>query len=585
MGFPPSSVRSRALVGVLLASLAAGLAVAATPSSSASAAAPRVAGLWVRPVPGALAAPFVAPRSRYGAGHRGADLVAPVGTPVRAANEGEVTFAGSVAGSLHVVVSHAGGLRTSYSFLASVAVRRGQHVARGQVVGTAGGGTGDHAGVLHLGLRLGDTYLDPMVLFRPTDLSRLIRLVPADEPAQAGFDPPAVEQRALAASLHLPAVTPAATTRDDDASPLDVLGDVWSGVDTVARTAAAPLRAEAEVLGRAAAWVWHSSVAAPIVADETAMAERLLAWARSRTDCTEDASQPASGGGSGHRAMTVAGIDSSTDPRTGTALALDTTRLGYRAGEVASYSYAPDGGPYTRDQTWSDLHRAALGLADQLRALQRAEPGREVDLIAHSQGGVVVAEFLAHVYDAADPSLPPLGSVVTLSSPLQGAPAATAVERVRSTTAGRSVLDGVDGVAAGAVPPTGATSTRQLAEGSPLIHGLRTTPIPEQMDVTSIGGADDVVVPADHIGLPGAHAVTVDPAGITDHSAIVRDPRALDAARLALEDRPLPCVDVVTGVRGAVEPVVISRAEHTAGDAGRLAGQAADEATSEGGSR
>ena len=36
-------------------------------------------------------------------------------------------------------------------------------------------------------------------------------------------------------------------------------------------------------------------------------------------------------------------------------------------------------------------------------------------------------------------------------------------------------------------------------------------------------------------------------------------------ARLALEQRPLPCVGIAAGVRGAVEPVVISRAERTAG--------------------
>ena len=128
------------------------------------------AGAWLRPVSGAVARPFVEPRSRYGAGHRGADFVAPPGTPVRAANAGEVSFAGSVAGSLHVVVAHPGGLRTSSSFLATVAVRRGQRVARGDVVGTAGGGTGDHAGVLHFGLRVGDRYVDPMapVRRRPT---------------------------------------------------------------------------------------------------------------------------------------------------------------------------------------------------------------------------------------------------------------------------------------------------------------------------------------------------------------------------------------------------------------------------------
>src|SRR5664279_2607007 len=199
MGFRPPSLRCRALA--LAGMLTIGYVVAGTVAAEA-AAEPALPGAWVRPVPGPVAAPFVAPRSVYGAGHRGVDFVAGAGTPVHAANAGEVTFAGSVAGSRHVVVTHPGGLRTSYSFLATVAVRQGQPVGRGVVVGTAGGGSGDHAGVLHFGLRVGDRYVDPMVLFAPADRSRLIRLVPADEPARSGFDPPAVEGRSLAASLH-----------------------------------------------------------------------------------------------------------------------------------------------------------------------------------------------------------------------------------------------------------------------------------------------------------------------------------------------------------------------------------------------
>src|SRR6185312_12906948 len=138
---------------------------------------------WLRPVDGAVVHPFEAPASVYGAGHRGADLAATPGTAVLAANDGVVSFAGSVAGTLHVTITHAGGLRTSYSFLASVAVRRGQSVARGDVVGTAGGTGPDHDGtVLHLGLRVGDRYVDPMQLFHPSDLTKLVHLVPADAP-------------------------------------------------------------------------------------------------------------------------------------------------------------------------------------------------------------------------------------------------------------------------------------------------------------------------------------------------------------------------------------------------------------------
>lgn len=561
------------------------LAAVVVPRSTAAAAeTPLVGGAWIRPVDGRVAQPFVAPRSRYGAGHRGVDFAASPGTPVRAANAGEVTFAGSVAGALHVVIAHGGGLRTSSSFLTTISVRRGQHVARGQVVGTAGAGTGEHAGVLHFGLRIGDVYVDPMLLFAPADLTRLIRLIPVDAPTQVGLDPPTLEARDLAAALHLPQGIPGVAPSDGGRG-----GGVWDRLgDVVGGTAAmltASVRAHATPMATGAGFLWRQATRVPPVADGVAAANRLWSWLQSRGDCVEDTAAPPGGGGSGHLVLTVAGINSATDPKTGRALDLDTTRLGYHRGEVESYSYAPDGGPYGREDTWRRIRASAEALRTQLRAMQRAHPGREVDLVAHSQGGVVVTEFLLHHFDAGDPTLPPLGTVVTIASPLRGAPAASAAARVRESGSGRAALDALDHAAGGALPPTGVASTRELAEGSELIRGVARSPLPEQVDLTTIGGADDVVVPADHASRPGARSVTVDPAGVADHTGILRDPGALDAVRLALEGRGVPCVGVATGVRGAIEPVVISRAEHTAGVVGGVIGDAVDAASGRGGGR
>jgi murein DD-endopeptidase MepM/ murein hydrolase activator NlpD len=141
------------------------------------------AGPWQHPVPGVLVRHFEPPACRFCAGHLGVDYRAAPGTIVGAAGAGTVSFAGSVGGTLHVVVlhahPHAHALRTSYSFLESVSVRRGQRVRIGQTVGTAGGTGRNHGGdVVHFGLRLGDEYLDPMLLFRPPDLTRAVHLAP-----------------------------------------------------------------------------------------------------------------------------------------------------------------------------------------------------------------------------------------------------------------------------------------------------------------------------------------------------------------------------------------------------------------------
>jgi hypothetical protein len=167
---------------------------------------------------------------------------------------------------------------------------------------------------------------------------------------------------------------------------------------------------------------------------------------------------------------------------------------------------------------------------------------------------------------------------------LQGTPAAGAARRLRSTRSGSAVLDAVESRGGGA-PRTRSTAARQLAPGSRFVRALAGSPLPEQIDLTAFGAVDDVVVPADHTGRADARTVTVDPAGTSDHRRILDDPRSVDAVRLALEGLGAPCVGIVDGVRGAVEPVVISRAERTGGSVGRTVGRAADAITERTGGR
>ncbi len=551
-------------VALVVASLTV---VVPTAHASADASSP-----WIRPVPGRVVRPFVAPKARYGAGHRGADLAAAPGTPVLAAGAGRVAFAGPVGGTLHVVVEHSGGLRTSASFLATVAVRVGQTVAPGTVVGTAGGIGPEHAvGVVHFALRVRDEYVDPMRLFAALDLTKAVHLAPLhDQPAQRGLDPPAAEARDLAQALRIPQRIPGLEPEPEPSlwdQATGALGDTFSGAMDVGA-----------FLGRPLVLTWRtiakSTPLGPALEDLHSMASRFVEYVQSRADCTNPKAAVAGpgGGGSGHLLFAVGGINSHTDTRTGATFGLDTNALGYRRGEVGWFSYRPGGGPYRAADTWTDLVAQGHRLRDQLRAFARAHPGREVDLVAHSQGGVVVDAFLELAYDPSDPTLPPLGTVVTLASPHQGAPLAEVAADVRASPSGRALLDGAEDLAGGAIPPSGGTSTRQLDPRSALMRRLRSRDLPDQMDLTSLAGIDDGVVPAPSTTKRDARSVTTDPAGLGDHSAIVHDRRAMTAARLALEQRPPACVGWAEGVRGAVEPVLIRRVELTAG---RAVGRAA----------
>jgi murein DD-endopeptidase MepM/ murein hydrolase activator NlpD len=149
---------------VLLASVAAAGALVAVPL---------VVEPHREPVQAPVRDPFRPPASPWGAGNRGIEYDTAPGTHVVASADGVVVFSGSVGGSLHVVVRHPDGVRTTYSFLRVVLVHRGDTVVRGDPVGIAG----DR---FHFGARVGDDYIDPARLFGGPGPPR-VHLVPDRE--------------------------------------------------------------------------------------------------------------------------------------------------------------------------------------------------------------------------------------------------------------------------------------------------------------------------------------------------------------------------------------------------------------------
>lgn len=114
----------------------------------------------------------------YAPGHRGIDIAAPTGTAVRASADGTVSFAGSVAGNRTVTVDHGDGLLTSYSFLGTAAVKKGDPVMSGDVVGAVGTGHAtNQQSHVHLSARRDGIYVDPVTLYLGSDLRDLLALV------------------------------------------------------------------------------------------------------------------------------------------------------------------------------------------------------------------------------------------------------------------------------------------------------------------------------------------------------------------------------------------------------------------------
>ncbi|MFA9444734.1 alpha/beta fold hydrolase [Egicoccus sp. AB-alg6-2] len=237
--------------------------------------------------------------------------------------------------------------------------------------------------------------------------------------------------------------------------------------------------------------------------------------------------------------VSVGGLNSAT----GTRL-IDPDHLGYGDDSATRFSYAglDERGrpkPYGPADTWGGVDLAARRLAEHLRAQQRRQPHRPVDLVGHSQGGVVILHYLANYHDPHDPTLPGIGSVVTIASPHRGSDLASLGRAAREHTVLGTALAGGLHLAdrqgrrvAGMV----GTPLDELRVGSDLLGGLAQDwqatvdagvagPLSTGTRVLTVGGTVDPVVgahrarsPSDgeaevvqpHRVLPGHHSGVLD---------------------------------------------------------------------------
>jgi murein DD-endopeptidase MepM/ murein hydrolase activator NlpD len=96
--------------------------------------------------------------------HDGVDIAASYGSDIRAAAKGEVIFSEYYGGYGNtVIIDHGYGLKTLYGHASELIAKKGQMVAKGEVianVGSTGKSTGSH---LHFEIRLSDLPVDPLL--------------------------------------------------------------------------------------------------------------------------------------------------------------------------------------------------------------------------------------------------------------------------------------------------------------------------------------------------------------------------------------------------------------------------------------
>lgn len=116
--------------------------------------------------------PRPSPTGGSGTFHAGLDFAAPTGTPIRAAADGIVTFAGFNNGGFGnlVIISTAPNVLTFYAHQSALSVATGAQVTAGQVigaVGTTGDSTGPH---LHFEVHVAGATVDPWPYLRQQGL-------------------------------------------------------------------------------------------------------------------------------------------------------------------------------------------------------------------------------------------------------------------------------------------------------------------------------------------------------------------------------------------------------------------------------
>ncbi|MDQ4025471.1 MAG: hypothetical protein M3217_08275, partial [Actinomycetota bacterium] len=251
----------------------------------------------------------------------------------------------------------------------------------------------------------------------------------------------------------------------------------------------------------------------------------------------------------GNVVVAINGLGSKTGGPTDTHLyrhAVDL--LAYPPGDVYLFSYEGVRGerlhePYRPAATFGDLREGAVKLRALLHEIARRHPGRDVDLLAHSQGGLIARVYLERLAQSWSPELPRVRHLVTLATPHTGAAAADLAARMESSPWGRVVAGALSRLAHATelFPDPRARSVAQMSPGSGLNELLTAEDVAYGTRVLALSVPDDLAVPAHRARLANERSLMLPPAGGFAHGRIVESARAASVAYDFLRDAAPTC--------------------------------------------
>ncbi|MFN2490032.1 MAG: peptidoglycan DD-metalloendopeptidase family protein [Actinomycetota bacterium] len=241
-------------------------------------------------------------------------------------------------------------------------------------------------------------------------------------------------------------------------------------------------------------------------------------------------------------AIAIAGIATETDNGNVPALydGWLSDGLGYPAERTYAFSYRGSKGErlhtsYARADTVGRLADAGARLRRLLERIHWRHPGAGVDLVAHSQGGLVARVLLEKLSESWEPALPIVEHLVTLATPHTGTPAATLPGAIDEGPVGALALGAVArAIRSGdlPLPDPRSSAVTELATGSTLMSALAQEDVAFGTRVLALAMPHDLLVPADRASLRGSSGRVLAPAGVWGHSSILRS----NAARTLVYD-------------------------------------------------
>ncbi len=552
--------RSCAVVCVVVAILANQLARS---PGQADAALGASSVFYAPPVDAPVGDPFRAPAGPYAPGNRGLEYVTAAGQIVLAAGDGTVEFAGQVALANHVVIRHADGLRTGYSFLATTSVTKGQAVRRGAIVGTAGR-------LMHFGVRTTTgTYLDPMTLFGHVEVSARLTKAEAITPVEVH------NERELAAMIFARAWVAMASGGDVFDAIDRVAVAVSSGLAWLTNVGLSYVTSVVDRLRLVAEFV--GTIARLHVELVTHLVSNFASWLT--RPCTEPSVALTPVGDPSHRVVILVGGLTTNTLANGTLDSglenLNLTRMGYDPQRVVRFSYRGGRTPastaaafsaipastYTSADTEQSAQISSDRLADLVRQVRAADPTALIDIMGHSLGGLITENV------ATRPDVGALAHVVLFGAPVHGAELAGISVAINDNPVGGA---GVDQIADHTgLPHVSSAVIRDLVPESSFISSLEwaiASPQNPHPPTVSIASASDAVVPAYRSHVDGARNVIEPLLSMSAHGELPGTSEALIETSRALNEQPASCQSFSQAVVvDTFTPVLVGGTENVVG--------------------